>query len=312
VDAVRLSAVIPTFNSGGFLDRCLDALEDIEVVEEVLVLDGGSVDGSAERAATRKGVRVLSRPGTSLQFRLNYGMKGASNDFVLLLNDDAFVDPDTPERLLESMRERPRLAASGAKLRYEDGRPQRSVGPYRTLLGELFILFSLKRLSKRFSGGTVPRQRDTGVDEAPWLPLCCALLRRSAFRAVGWYDEHFSFYYDDHDICRRLNEDGWSLAVRWDAGAVHVGGGATKSKNPAKWFGRYHENRIIYLRKHYPRGWRVFALLWPGRALLHMTLWRLRALRHRARRELDEERTALEWVQAFKGTIRGAPRGPQS
>jgi N-acetylglucosaminyl-diphospho-decaprenol L-rhamnosyltransferase len=306
VDRPQLSAVIPTFNGGRLLDRCLDALEKAEVVEEVLVLDGGSQDGSPERAEGRRGVRVLSFPGRSFQWRLNHGMREARSEFVLHLNDDAFVDPETPERLLEVMRERPGVAASGAGLRYEDGRPQRSVAPYRTLLNELLDMVSLRRLGARVSAVPVPHRREAGVDEAAWLPLCCAVLRRSAFLSVGGFDERFSFYYDDQDFCRRLVEGGWSLVVRWDAGAVHVGGGATQAKDPARWFRRFHHNRLLYLRKHYPGTWRAFAALWPVRALLHVTLWRLRAVRARLRGDPAAEQEAHRWADAFGAAMRSS------
>jgi GT2 family glycosyltransferase len=300
----QLSAVIPTFNGGAYLERCLDALDQADGVDEVLVLDGGSNDGSPERAERHKGVRVLSFPGTSFQWRLNEGVRQARGEFVLHLNDDAFVDPATPQRLVELMREGPRLAVAGAGLRYEDGRAQRSVGRYRTLVGELLGLFLFSRLNGRLSQGPLPSWKESGVDAAPWMPLCCAVLRRSAFESIGGFDERFSFYYDDQDFCRRLADGGWTLAVRWDAGAIHVGGATTQAKNPPAWFKRYHANRLRYLRKHYPRAWSAFAALWPFRAALHLALWWMRAAVYRFRRDRTAEQNAREWVRTFAATIR--------
>jgi GT2 family glycosyltransferase len=303
----QLSAVIPTLNSGQLLDRCLDALEQSDSIGEVLVLDGGSADGSPERAAQRDGVQVSRWPGTSFQRRLNHGVEQATGEFILYLNDDAFVDPDTPRKLLEVLQDDPRVAVAEAALRYEDGRPQRSVGQYRTLLTEMLSVLFLPRLGHRFARIPIPARRESGVDAAGWLPLCCSVWRRSAVQSVGGFDERFSFYYDDHDFCRRLVDAGWRLVVRWDAGAVHLGGGATSSKDRAGWFRRYHENRLIFLRKHYPRAWRVFWIAWPPRAILHVTLWRLRALRSRRRGQSDDEQVARQWAQAFQATLRAGP-----
>jgi N-acetylglucosaminyl-diphospho-decaprenol L-rhamnosyltransferase len=301
--------VIPTLNGGVFLERCLGALERADSVQEVLVLDGGSSDGSPERAAGYAGVRVHSFPGTSFQRRLNEGVRQARSEFILHLNDDAFVDPDTPRRLLEVMHDRPDVAVSGASLRYEDGRAQRSVGRFRTLAGELLGLVMLQRLARSLSQVAPPERRESGVDEASWMPLCCAILRRSAFDAVGGFDERFTFYYDDQDFCRRLGERGWSLAVRWDAGAIHIGGATTMARHPPSWFKRYHENRLIYLRKHYPRAWLVYAALWPLRALLHAALWRLRAASYRRRVDTAAEETANEWAETFLDTVRASSWG---
>src|SRR5438034_11745448 len=60
--APRITAVVPTFNGGRLLERCLDATLDAAEVDEVIVLDGGSTDGSPERAERRDRIRVLRRP----------------------------------------------------------------------------------------------------------------------------------------------------------------------------------------------------------------------------------------------------------
>jgi GT2 family glycosyltransferase len=299
----NVSAVIPTFNGGPLLERCLDALAAAEV-EEVIVLDGGSTDGSPERAAGREAVRALALPGTSVQSRINRGVAEARSEAVILLNDDAFVDPETPRRLAAVFEQRARVALVGASLRWADGSAQRSAGRYRTLWNETLTTLLGRRLAGIFVAGGLPSRKPAGVDEVGWLPLCCAAVRRSAFLDMGGFDERYSFYYDDHDFCRRVVEDGWEIAIRWDAGAVHVGGGATSARNPFGWFARYQENRFRYLRKWYPRAWRAFAPVWAARAWMHVAAWRLRALLCGLRHDPDGERAAREWARVFRKVAR--------
>lgn len=301
---MKLSALIPNLNSGALLDRCLDALADQSEVEEVLVVDAGSTDGSAERAAARDRVRVISAPGTGIQARLNLGVEEAGNDHVLLLNSDAFVDPGTPRKLAEVLEDGPRMAVSGARLRFEDGAPQKSGDAYKTL--------------SRLVAGAIPgpirppgrrpaEPRPAGIESVTWLPLCCAVLRRSAWREIGGWDERFTFFYEDQDFCRRLAEAGWELAVRWDAGAIHVGGGSTtdwRSQEPSEWFVRHHENQLLYLQKFYPRGWRVYAVVWSARARMHVVLWRARALRSRLRSDPEGVHRARAWAEVFRRAAR--------
>jgi N-acetylglucosaminyl-diphospho-decaprenol L-rhamnosyltransferase len=300
----QVSAVIPTFNGGSLLDRCLDALAVASEVAEVLVLDGGSTDGSPERAAGRERVRVLSLPGTSVQARINRGVSEARNEAVLLLNDDAFADPETPRLLAAIIMQRPRVAVVGASLRWEDGSAQRSVGRYRTLWHEILVTLPAGRWATGFLMRDVPSRKPAGVEPVHWLPLCCAIARRSAFLDVGGFDERYSFYYDDHDFCRRVVERGWEMMVRWDAGAVHVGGGATSARDPRGWFGRYQENRFRYLQKWYPRAWRLFAPVWAARAVVHSAAWRLRARYRMARSDAEGETRAREWARVFASTAR--------
>jgi N-acetylglucosaminyl-diphospho-decaprenol L-rhamnosyltransferase len=303
----RLSAVIPTYNSGRYLARCLDALEVAEDVDEVLILDGGSTDGALEPAAGRRGVRVLRRPGTTLARRINLGVREARNEIVLLLDDDAFVDPRTPSRLAEALKQRPRMAAVGAHLRFEDGRAQKSGALHRTLLGVTLVTLGLKRVARWLERGGDLSARQAGLTEVTWLPLCAAALRRSVFQDIGGFDEHFTFYFDDDDFCRRLVEGGWQIGVRWDAGAVHVKGGATAANDPTRWFQQYHVSRQAYLRKHYPRGWRLFAVVWGVRASLNAIVWRLRAVSRRARSDPEGERHARQWARALQRSAFARP-----
>jgi N-acetylglucosaminyl-diphospho-decaprenol L-rhamnosyltransferase len=305
-----MSVVVPTYNSGELLDRCLAALAVAEAVDDVTVLDGGSSDGTDERAARWRGVRVVRMEGTNVGRRLNEGVAQARHELVLLLNDDAFVDPDTPARLAEVMLERPRVGAAGARLRYEDGREQRSAGRYKTLTDATLTVLSLQRLAAWLRPAPVRAEPGTPIQHATWLPLCAAVVRRSAFQGIGGFDERFTFYSDDQDFARRLTKGGWEMVVRSDAGAVHIGGGSTKAKAPGPYLTRYYQSRFLYLQKHYPRGWRLFAVLWAGRASLHMAVWSARALRHRLRSDADGERSAREWVTAFR-RARRPPRAVQ-
>jgi N-acetylglucosaminyl-diphospho-decaprenol L-rhamnosyltransferase len=307
--SVNVSAVIPTYNSGGLLERCLAALEAADAVDDVIVMDGGSTDGSDERAAGRRGVRVVRNDGAPFARRLNEGVAQARNDLVLVLNDDAFLDPETPTRLAEIMLERPRVAVVGARLRWEDGRDQRSAGRYKTLGGSIIAALGLNRIAARIRRPAVRPEPGTGLWMTNWVPLSAGLVRKAAFEQVGGYDERFSFYAFDQDFARKLDNAGWEVVVRSDAGAVHIKGGSTKRKAPGYWFIEYHQNRFIYFQKWYPRAWRIYAVLWAARASLHLAVWQIRAVAYRLRSDAKREQAARDWVTAFRAVRRPARPG---
>ena len=281
-----ISAIVPTYQSGSLLDRCVEAT--LPFVDELIVLDGGSSDGAPQRAAGFDGVRLVVAPELGPHERLNRGLREARGEHVLILNDDAWVDPGTVDRLASVLAERPAVALAGAVLRGVDGTPQKSGGRVRTLGAELRWVIGLPVAGEPVS----------------MVPLCCALGDRRALVDVGGIDESFGFYFDDEDICRRLIAAGRDVVIDPAASAVHVGGGSTRARDPAGWFRRFQRARVLYLRKHYPRGWVLFAFVWAARAMVHAAFWTLRGLIARARGDAAGARRARAWVDAFADTIR--------
>lgn len=286
-----VSAVVPNRDGGKLLERCLDALQASPSVTEVIVVDDGSTDESPRRAGERGGVQVLRSPGRGFAAAVNSGVAAARGELVLILNSDAFVRSDTVERLAATLAERPRLALCAAGLVREDGARAKSHDRLLTLgcaLRESLALHSTWVVET------------PGVQPARYIPLACVLARRAAWDEVGGLDERYQFYFEDHDLCWRLADAGWEIAVRWDAEAIHVEGGSSQAKEaPQQWFRQYHESRIRYLRKRYPHSWPVYMVLWIPNALAHAGLWHARAAVSRARGDREGAASGRAWAAAY-------------
>jgi N-acetylglucosaminyl-diphospho-decaprenol L-rhamnosyltransferase len=287
---VSVAAIIPNKDGGQLIERCLDALERASGVDEIVVVDDGSSDGTPERAAAR-GVGVLRSDGSGFAAALNHGVAATGAEYVLVLNSDAFVEPDTVALLTAALDAEPRLALCGAGLVDESGGRAKSHGDLLTLRRALEIALAVP--------GSQPPETP-GAQLVEFVPLACVLVRRSALAAVGGLDESFPFYFEDYDLCWRLQAAGWLAAVQWDARAVHVGGGSSSARHPAAWLPVYHAGRVRYLRRRYPRGWLSFAVLWAPNAVAHAVLWEGRAA---LAREAKSRGRAREWANAYARTM---------
>jgi GT2 family glycosyltransferase len=292
---VTVSAVIPNRDGGALLERCLHALAAAEGVDDVVVVDDGSGDGSDARAA-ELGARVVRSPGRGFSAAVNHGVAETGTDYALLLNSDAFVDPPTPRLLAEALDGDARLALVGAGMRDEAGRRAKSHG-------EALTLRRAVEISLGVPGRQPPEQ--AGIQEVTFVPLACALVRRSDYDEVGGLDEEYVFYFEDYDLCWRLAAAGRRLAVRWDAGAVHVGGGSSSASDPAGWLPRFQAGRMRYLRKRYGRRAAIFPPLWGANASVHCALWSARATAAWARGEAPAAARARGWAAAY---LRSATR----
>ena len=82
-----------------------------------------------------------------------------------------------------------------------------------------------------------------------WLSGACLLIRAEAWRAGGGFDPRFFFYWEEADLCRRVQEQGWRVVFEPAAEAVHLGGGS--SGNPAL-LRQFFRSLYLFYAKHYP------------------------------------------------------------
>ncbi len=255
----RVAVVIPNRNGAGFIGTCVEAAARAGAAEIVVVDDGSSDESPAE--ATAAGARVAQSPGQGFAAAVAHGFAETGAPFVLLLNSDCFLDDGAIRALAAAAASDARLALVGAGLLAPDGSNAKSHGP---LLG---LVDSLRALLTGRTGRGVDRD-DTGLHDVEFVPLACALARRSAWEAVGGIDVGYRFYFEDYDLCWRLGQAGWRIAVCWDATAVHVGGASSTGSAESPSLPLYYAGLARYLRKRYPRRWVAFSAVWLPYALL--------------------------------------------
>ena len=105
----RVSVVIPTRNEARNIEHVLATLPDD--VHEVLVVDGGSADGTVDVArAARPGIRVVQQPGTGKGDALAAGFAECTGDVVVMLDADGSADGREIPRFVEALVEGADLA----------------------------------------------------------------------------------------------------------------------------------------------------------------------------------------------------------
>jgi glycosyltransferase involved in cell wall biosynthesis len=107
------SIVIPCFNQAAFVGQAIgSALAQTAPGTEVIVVDDGSTDATAEVAGRFAGVRVIRQPNTGVATARNTGLAAASGDFVVFLDADDELLPDAVAIGMDALRRRPEAAAA--------------------------------------------------------------------------------------------------------------------------------------------------------------------------------------------------------
>lgn len=246
--AHRLSAVVVNYNAGEAITRCLASLQ-MSGIGDLVVVDNGSLDGSAELAQSLDPPVTLIRPGRNLGYgaAANLGVAGTRGEFIFVCNPDLVVEPGAMEHLGRSLDDRPDAAVAGPQLLEPDGSVYPSGRSFPSLgdsLGHGFVglFWRDNPWTRRYRliGDDQQKARD-----ADWVSGAGFLVRRSAFQSVGGFDEAYFMYVEDVDLCWRLHRAGWGVLYEPSARVVHEQGRST-SRRPYRMLVAHHRSILRF------------------------------------------------------------------
>jgi N-acetylglucosaminyl-diphospho-decaprenol L-rhamnosyltransferase len=269
VSAPVLSVVVLSWNTQALTLACLRALfaETAKHPREVIVVDNGSHDGSADAiAAAFPQVRLLRNPDNRLYAAgNNQGAAIATGEYVCTLNSDTEVRPGALDQLIDWLAAHPSHGAVAPRLEDPDGTVQRACQRFPTLLTALCFdswwgtWWPGSRVQSRYLMGDFDHLQSRDVDQPPGA---CCLLRRAEWQRLGGFDETLSLFYNDVDLCKRLRQGGRRIHYLATAVVMHHRGASTK--NFTRMLVLWHKNRSAYYRKHYG---------WFGRVWVRLCVW---------------------------------------
>jgi N-acetylglucosaminyl-diphospho-decaprenol L-rhamnosyltransferase len=234
-----VAAVVVTHESANVLERCLTALRDARL--PVTVVDNASSDRTIEltRSAFPEATLVSLPENVGFGAAANIAIEKLDHDFVLLLNPDAWPLPGSVDRLLETAATHEQAAIVAPALETPDGRSQRSRIPYPTpwWTGSPAVSSFVSRRRRR--GGS----QGFAVGAA-------LLIRTRPFRLAGGFDPCFFLFYEEVDLCLRLERAGWQIVSSPEARFVHLGGSSTRRDWPTS-YRRQLEGHLRFISKHH-------------------------------------------------------------
>ena len=240
-----VSIVVPTWNRRALLEDLLQRMERQTLrPAEVIVVDNGSEDGSAE-AAERAGARVIRlERNQGFAAAVNRGVEICGNEWAAVVNNDVEPREDWLERLLEGARAGDAWFATGKLLRADDS----------ATIDGAWDEIARSGCAERCGSGLPDGPRWNTGRSIRFAPFTAVLCRRRLFQEVGGLDERFESYLEDVDFGLRCALRGLGGVYVPEAVARHHG-----SATLGKWHGatvrRIARNQLLLVAKHYPRGW---------------------------------------------------------
>ncbi len=302
----KLSVVVLNHETKALLLDCLEAVENAIATPplagacEVIVVDNGSGDGSAEAVRANHPEVELIALGRNLGFAAgnNVGLARARGRFIALVNTDVVVEPDTFERILASFDDHPEAGAVGIQLLHPDGRLQNSIHAFPSLWREIVPRWLLELAApRRFPSKRRPLSGPTVVDAVLGAVL---VVRREVIEEVGPLCDDYFFFLEETDWCWRMAEHGFQVLHLPNVRVVHASGASSKKKDPSATRIEYSRSLDLFLRTHRgafaAHGVRIVRAVKHLLALLPLTVVALFSSRHRDR--LSSVVRLLRWYAA--------------
>lgn len=257
---LEVSIIVLNFNGRDWLERCLPAaLAEVAHDCELVVVDNGSSDGSAEFVAQTFPAVRLAPLATNLGFAAgnNAGAEVARGRYLAFLNNDAAPQPGWLAKLRAALDSRPDAGLAASCIVYLD-RPTivDSAGDGLTRFGGAF---------KRSHGRPVSEAL-TPRDVFGACGAAC-LIRKELFDEVGGFDSAYFAVHEDVDLSYRCQLRGFSCVYVPDA-VVHHAGSATLGRLSARSVFWGQRNLEWTYFKNTP--WPLLALTFPGHVLYNM------------------------------------------
>ena len=195
-----ISGVVPTNNNEATIRKCLESLV-LNNIEEIVISDGGSHDQTLQIAKKFPQVMIVNA-GKGVSEGRDVGWRNTKGELILFLDADAYIPPDTVEKL------RFHLATS-------------------EVAGVSCVVYCANR-SK-----LLPRLRDfdfklsysemfneSGVASCVSDPFMCGLYRRTALEAVNGFDLYYQ-YAEDNKLLQKLRSKNYLALIANDAVVFH-------------------------------------------------------------------------------------------
>lgn len=220
-----ISVVIVSWRVRDLLKRAITSIDDSvdqarraghALNVEVIVIDNNSDDGTMEM------VRSLFPTVHLIINKVNCGFASANNQaliiargrYILFLNPDAELLRDALWKMYEFMREQPLVGLVGPKLENDDGSLQRSCRRFPTFWSALMVLLKLHNFFpnsfsiRQYYMWSFKYQTIRRVDQ---VMGACMMVNRNILDEVGYFDEIFFIFFEEVDLCKRINEAGYII-----------------------------------------------------------------------------------------------------
>lgn len=257
-----ISVIILTWNSKRYIENCVKSLlidiDETREDAEILIIDGGSADGTLEildqlkkRYPNINPIKLGKNLGTTIS--RNIGIRRSSGEYIFFLDSDTEIQLGTLKTLIDVIKENERIGIAAPRLLYPDREVQPSCKKFPTIVIKVCKFQPFKWLREWGERAELydPRVYDKSFNRVIEVDHCISaawLVRRAAIEEVGLFDENIFYAPEDVDLCLRMWLSGWKVVYVPTATVIHHTQRASYKNLKVAW--KHAKGLFYYFRKH--------------------------------------------------------------
>lgn len=238
-----LSFIIVNYNSEPQLKRCLQSiLKNVTDFDyDIIVVNNDS--SSIYHLEKTFGIKVLQmEQNVGFGSACNKGALFSQKKYLYFLNPDTIIDSNDIKSLTDIFEKDETIGIVGAGLLTETLSPQKWSAGKKTGILDI-ILNNL---------GFPPSKKiwqSQSITEADWVSGASLIVRRKDFLDLDGFDEKFFMYFEDMDLCQRMQSKNKKVLFFPSFRVIHIGGKCFSDKKNQKKF--YYQSQDYYFKKHF-------------------------------------------------------------
>lgn len=254
--AYSVDVVVVHYRTPDALRSCLAAIADQDQPPQtVVVVDTGAAEeGDPHPAVDVRGIEWIAAPSNiGFGAAANLGSRHGTGEALLVLNADVVLEPGVLAALSVRLANHPASQVVAPRIFGANGHIERNARRFPTITTGLFGRTSLLTSALTRFGSTPRQLASSSSDEAcrvDWVSGACMLIRRSAWVALGGFDEGYWMYWEDADLCRRVKARGGEVWFEPAARCAHATGASGRSPRTIRAF---HDSAARYYSRHVAR-----------------------------------------------------------
>jgi len=244
--------IIINYNQKELITECIKSIHEniTSFPFEIIVVNNSPEEDLTYLTENFSGLNLITNKNLGFAQANNLAVKHAKYDFLVFLNADTKIKTDFTKGFIEKFGAS-EFGAVGLKLYNQDNTFQLSFWKENTFFNEI----ENKKLEKIFTDKKTAdvlniEKEYSEIKEVDWITGASMVMKKDIFTKTGGFDERFFLFYEDADICKRLQENGYKTYFYPHCKIIHYKGENINKEFEDKTYYYAKKSQLLYYNLH--------------------------------------------------------------